>query len=96
MDMQIPDTLQHKLELFANRGRVIRRDDDLFAENNWMAILLGQGLTPRGYDPQVDALPWDDVLANMARIRDAVRRVASGLPTHQAFIDQFCKAPDLV
>lgn len=92
-DMEIPDALRQKLELFAHKGRLVRHDEDLFAEDNWLAILTGQGLIPEGHDPLVDALPEAEVRDNLMRMREVLARAAQGLPGHSAFINHHCKAP---
>jgi tryptophan halogenase len=54
--MDIPESLQRKIDLFAASGRLFQSDYDLFAEPSWIAVLLGQGIVPRQYDPLVDSL----------------------------------------
>jgi tryptophan halogenase len=90
--MSIPDSLVHKMELFRAKGRIFRFKDDLFSEDSWLAVLLGQGVIPGGYDRLVDRIPLDDLVKNLAHLRQATLKTAMGLPTHQAFIDQTCKA----
>jgi tryptophan halogenase len=91
-EMSIPDSLVHKMELFRAKGRIFRFKDDLFSEDSWLAVLLGQGVIPGGYDRLVDRIPLDDLVKNLAHLRQATLKTAMGLPTHQAFIDQTCKA----
>ena len=90
--MTPPDSLAHKLALYRHRGRLIRHDDDLFAENSWLAILDGQGIAPEGHDILVDALPQADIIDNLRHIRGAVLATAKALPTHQGFLDRFCRS----
>ncbi len=40
--MDIPDSLAQKIGLFRETGRVFRRNDELFAENSWIQVMLGQ------------------------------------------------------
>ncbi len=82
----VPETLRQKMELFASRGRVFRRDDDLFTIDSWLAVMLGQGIEPRGYDPLIDALPVTEIEGLVRHVRDAVSRTAAALPRHEAFI----------
>jgi len=35
-DMEVPDTLKHKLALFRDSGRIFRLQDDLFSETSWL------------------------------------------------------------
>jgi tryptophan halogenase len=92
-EMAVPDTLAHKMELFRAKGRIFRYQEDLFTEDSWLAVMLGQGVTPRSYDRLVDRIPLDDLVRNMALLKDATLKTALAMPTHQAFIDQTCRAP---
>ena len=91
-DMPIPDSLRHKMELFRSKGRIYRFQDDTFTEDSWLAVMLGQRITPRGYDPCVERIPLPDLAKNLGYLRAATRRAAEAMPTHQAFIDQNCSA----
>jgi tryptophan halogenase len=42
----IPESLQHRIDLFRETGRVFRIPNELFAENSWMQVMLGQGIMP--------------------------------------------------
>jgi tryptophan halogenase len=92
--MAIPDSLQQKIALFGSKGRAFPAPDDLFNEHSWIAVMLGQGVAPTGYDPVVDSLPIDAVRSFVQHARDAVTRTAQAMPPHQAFIDQNCSARD--
>ena len=39
-------SLQHRIDLFRETGRVFRVPNELFAENSWIQVMLGQGITP--------------------------------------------------
>ena len=51
--MELPATLQRKIDLWCSNGRIFREDDELFSEESWIQVFLGQGIVPRGYDPLV-------------------------------------------
>lgn len=89
-DMEIPESLQNKIELFRSRGRVIRWTEDLFSENSWIAVMLGQGIVPEGYDPLVDSLPLDNTNRFLQHAREVTAKAAASLPTHQSFIAKHC------
>lgn len=89
--MRIPDSLAHKIALFASSGRVFRFQDDLFTEDSWLAVMLGQGVRPQGYDRLVDQIAHDELLANMGRLKDITLKAALSLPAHQIFIDTCCR-----
>jgi tryptophan halogenase len=92
-EMEVPETLQRKIDLFAARGRLFQSDYDLFAEPSWVAVLLGQNIRPRNYDPLVDTLDEEMVKGQMARLSALVRQTAEALPSHEAFIARYCAAP---
>jgi tryptophan halogenase len=92
-DMDVPDSLKHKLDLFRCGGRIFRFNDDLFTENSWLAVLLGQGIVPEGYDPVADSIPLDDMSRAITDLRAAILKASQSLPEHGAFIRSHCRAP---
>jgi tryptophan halogenase len=91
--MPVPDTLAYKMELFKERGRVVRTDNELFAEAGWLQVLYGQNLYPDTYNPLVDLLAEGDIKEYLDNISDVVAKCANAMPSHAAYIEQFCKAP---
>ncbi len=89
--MSIPDTLQWKIDHFRKYGRLLARDADLFGAPSWLAVHVGQFNMPERTDPLIDfrntnGREW------LGKLRAAMAAEADRLPTHQAFIDQHCKA----
>jgi tryptophan halogenase len=91
--MSVPESLHRKLEVFRSRGRVVQLPDELFAEASWIAVLLGQGVTPHGYEPMADARDPADVARRMAGMKNHIAKVVAQMPTHAAFISEHCRAP---
>jgi len=90
--MQIPDSLQRKIDLFAGRGRLFSSDYDLFAEPSWIAVLMGQGIVPRQYDALVDSLPEAALVQRLQRMSALIGQTAQAMPDHAAFIARYCAA----
>ena len=90
--MSTPDTLRAKIELFTRRALVFREDDELFLEPSWIAVLMGQGLIPKSYDPLADAIDVATLDRAMRNMRATVKRAAESLPTHAEFIARHCRA----
>ncbi len=90
--MAIPDSLAHKIDLFRNRAKIARYDEQLFAEPSWLAVFLGQGIQPRDYDRLADVAAYDDVVAAVRHVGQGNANLVSRLPTHDAFIAAACKA----
>lgn len=88
--MQIPDSLAHKIELFSNRGRVIDEKYDLFKTASWVAVMHGQGISPKNYDPIANSKPADRLVQVMNEMRQAMANAANALPSHDDFIRDNC------
>ena len=90
--MDVPDTLTHRLRLFEETGRVFRSGDELFAENSWTQVMLGQGLTPRSHHPIVDKMPLEELRAFLDHVEQNVRRTVRTLPPHASYLARYCRA----
>jgi tryptophan halogenase len=93
--MDVPDSLVERLELFRSSGRFfMRAKAELFREESWVQVLLGQGL-PMRYDPMVDMVPDDQALSFLRDIEEVIADCARAMPDHAAFIARTCQAPPL-
>ena len=87
--MDIPTTLQRKIDLFRTHARLARlAPQDFFTHTSWIAVLLGQGVVPHSYDPLVDIHEPASVRERLSAIRDEVRQAVSGMATHEDFISR--------
>jgi tryptophan 7-halogenase len=89
--MTIPENLQQKIDLFAGTGRLFRYQDELFAESNWTAVLIGQGIIPKKNDPLADAMDVQQLGQMLGRMTQLFHQAAGAMPSHAAFIDRHCK-----
>ena len=89
--MQIPESLQNKIDHFRHYGRLVARDMDLFGPASWLAVHVGQLNWPRRLDPLL-AFRATDGTAWLGKLRTAMAAAAAGMPTHEAYIDRHCKA----
>jgi tryptophan halogenase len=85
-DMPIPDTLRYKIDQFQGSGRVIQYGDELFTPASWIAVAIGQGILPTGYDRLVDSQDIEKIGPYIGRLRAQILQTAEGLPTHRQFI----------
>lgn len=85
-DMDVPETLKVKMELFKTRGRIFRENAELFGIPSWVAVMLGQNIWPDGWDTLADALDEKRVSAAMAQMRQGYAATADALPTQEAFL----------
>lgn len=90
--MDIPATLQEKLDTFRTRGDVMVRLDELFKEQSWFSVLVGQGLYPEAYHPIADVASDDDLRIRLTQIRTGIQNRLNMMPLHEEFIGSHCKA----
>ena len=88
-EMEIPEQLAHKIALFESNARVVRENNEMFRECSWAAVMLGQGMDPRGYHPFVDNLSDKQLHTLMAEVRTNVNRIVDASLSHRDFLARF-------
>ncbi|MEK8033968.1 tryptophan halogenase family protein [Ideonella sp. DXS29W] len=88
--MDIPPSLKHRIDLFRETGRVFRMQNELFAENSWIQVMLGQGITPQQHHQVADLMGDQELAGFLDGIRQQVNRTVAQLPPHQAYVKQYC------
>lgn len=88
--MSIPESLRRRMALFAEGGRFLRFEGELFPNASWVAVMLGQGILPRRVDPLVTSLPVAEIEQKLALLRRAMGDFAETLPEHQDLLNQYC------
>ena len=91
-DMDIPETLQRKIDLWRGNGRIFREDEELFAEESWIQVFLGQGIVPRGYDPLVDIKSEVEVADFLGNVEGVIRKCVALMPPHSDYVAKVCPA----
>ncbi|MFZ2991094.1 tryptophan halogenase family protein [Ideonella sp.] len=89
----VPPTLRHRIALFQETARVFRPGNELFAENSWIQVMLGQGITPERHHPVADLMSDAELSNFLGAIRHQVDRTVAQLPSHQAYLQRYCPAP---
>ena len=91
--MDIPVSLRHRIDLFKETGRVFRIPNELFAENSWIQVMLGQGIMPQQHHQTADLMGDAELAHFLNGIRDGIRKTVSQLPPHQAYFQTYCGTP---
>jgi tryptophan halogenase len=91
-NMDIPDRLIEKMAVYANTGRAFRENDELFNETSWFAVMAGQGMMPRSYDPVAQLLSIAETDTRLTQLRGAVAASSDYMPKHSDFIRDNCAA----
>lgn len=89
-NMEVPQSLIDRFELFKTSGRFFRDNNELFAEESWVQVLLGQGLqmTP---DPMIGLFPAGHAASFIEDVKETIAACVNDMTGHQEFIDQYCK-----
>jgi tryptophan halogenase len=93
-NMNIPESLKRRIDLFSAAGRCFRYEDDLFSVTSWVAVLLGQGIWPSRYDEIVNSMSEQELEDILVKMRGKIDDAAQQIPLQQAFIDKVCPARD--
>lgn len=91
-NMEIPASLQEKLDLYRSGSWLARDSRELFGEASWLAVLDGQHVHAKGYSPLVDSLPVEKLDRILRDTREVIQRCATAMPLHEDFIRQHCAA----
>jgi tryptophan halogenase len=87
--MEVPEPLQHKMDLFRASGRVTASFDELFDARAWIQVMIGQNLIPETYHPIADLIPE----ARLREFLDGLERAhiddVSRMPEHGQFVAKF-------
>jgi tryptophan halogenase len=87
-----PPGLSRKLEIFRATGQIFREGEELFTEQSWLQVMVGQGITPRRYHPAADNLPAAQCSEFLSNIRDVIRTAVGRMNSHEQFIADHCAA----
>ena len=90
--MSVPDTLQQKLDLWRSAGRIVRTDNELFAEVGWLQVLHGQRVAARAHHPLADALDEADIVGYLAETEQVIANCVERMPPHAKFVAANCAA----
>jgi tryptophan halogenase len=86
--MPIPDSLAYRLELFRERGIVPPYREGMFLDASWYAVLFGQNVVPRHYDPAADRVSAAALERHLASVKAEYSAAADSMPPHEAFLRQ--------
>lgn len=88
-EMTIPATLKHRIDLFRETGRVFHVPTELFAENSWIQVMMGQGIYPRTFHPSADLMGDAELSQFLGQISTDVERTVRQLPAHMDYMRSY-------
>jgi tryptophan halogenase len=84
--MDVPDSLTERFALFRETGRFFKQGAaELFAEESWVQVLLGQGFEARP-DPVTRFVEDDELTSFLEDIAGVIEDVANDMPDHAAML----------
>jgi tryptophan halogenase len=92
-EMEIPESLRTRVELFRQGAHAYSRDGELFTVDSWISVMMGQHIEPQTYNRFASA---DDRQLKdfMMKHRADVAQVITALPPHAEFVKQYCGADE--
>ena len=92
--MKIPDSLQHKIELFKSWGHIVQHEPEAFEKSSWLSIYHGFGIAPERTDNRIDQFKDADIKLQLEKIKASLAQAGQQAITHSEFIHRHCIAPD--
>jgi tryptophan 7-halogenase len=90
--MEVPATLQQRMDLFRSHGRVYREGDELFTKLSWLQVMYGQRVQPQSYHPLADLRTEPEIAQYLDEVRGVIAACVKAMPTHAKFIADQCAA----
>ncbi len=89
-EMDIPESLQQRLELFKQHGHLSIHDKELFKHDNWLAVLVGQGVMPEDVAPVLLGKNQLDLDKSLASLSAQLEKLAANSLSHEMFLMKHC------
>jgi len=90
--MDIPESLQQRINLFKETGRIFTSEGELFRVDSWAQVMIGQGLMPEQYHQIAQVMKQHELEGFLKNIREPIKAMVEKLPSHQEFVDSYCKS----
>jgi len=91
-DMEVPDTLKHRMQLFKEFGHAFQEDGELFRVDSWTQVMLGQGIMPESYHASVKGMPAKELQRFLQGIELSVLKGLENMPSHETFLKHYCSS----
>ncbi len=92
-NMEVPESLTHKMEMYRANGRLLRVEDELFAEVAWLQVMEGQNMPIEGYQALVDLQSEADTLEYLESVREVIAKCVKVMPDHAEYVARHCATP---
>lgn len=95
-EMEVPKALTDKIDLYRHSGRVYRDNYESFGGLSWLAVMTGQGISTRAYNPVADHIPEEILIRQLENIKRVIDNSCQSMPSHEEFLVRNCAATVLL
>ncbi|WP_337880374.1 tryptophan halogenase family protein [Rheinheimera sp.] len=88
--MALPESLQQRLQLFCQHGHLRIEDKELFKQESWWAVLLGQGIEPQQAAPVTRHKQHLDLRRTLDAMLSAYQDGALSASGHEQYLMKHC------
>ncbi len=92
--MTLPTSLQDKLSAWLSRGYIPAYEFGVFLPPSWVAVMLGQNLFPKQYDPRIDRFELSDIQSRLEAIRRQTEHAVQSTPKQADFLKRYGAASE--
>lgn len=83
--MNLPNTLQQRMDMFQQTGRFVQRKNEIFSDS-WLQVMIGQGLIPSQHHPIADELSEAEIKSFFDNIEQNIAQKVRAMPSHSEYL----------
>lgn len=87
-ELTLPDSLQQKVDAWLHRGHIPSYEFGTFFPPSWVAVMIGQNLLPKRYDPRVDVTAFSQLKSQSESMTADIKYSVLKSNSHADFIRQ--------
>jgi tryptophan halogenase len=84
--VKVSKTLDERVNLFQETGTLFRNLEELFSENSWVQVLMGQGVIPNSQHPVAANMDEASLVKLLDGLFDTTHRNNSAFDSHEHFL----------
>ncbi len=88
-NMELPETLQRKIDQWQATGFIHREHEELFTEVGWFQVLAGQGVGTRAYNPAADAMGEAELRSFLENTEATLMAEVNTMQDHAPFLRNY-------
>lgn len=89
-DMEIPDSLAERIELFKEAGMLYMGVGEVFRTDSWLQVLQGQRIFPQRYHHFAHAMERDELMQALNKFKADISALVNKIPSHGDFLKAYC------